>query len=130
MYRCLHAARCAHEFCDHEFCDTQQGHRSHPAPRFDPSASVIAKARGEGAVNQWRAQAARSVEEARSHLTANYPRAECNAIARVMQVPAWLLLGSKGRRSVSPHARIATVGLPQPETQQKLSSSSQGPTLD
>jgi len=64
----------------HVFSHAQQGVRSDPAPWFDASASVIAGSLRKRAVNQWRLQAAGSVEEARGYLAANYPPAECEAI--------------------------------------------------
>ena len=58
------------------FSYTQQGPRSPPTPWFDPSASVITRARKKGAMNQRRLEGAGSVEEAQRYLANNYSSEE------------------------------------------------------
>ena len=53
----------------YEFSQTCQGLRSSKTPWFDPAASAITRTRKKGAVNQWRLEAAGSVEEAHSYLS-------------------------------------------------------------
>ena len=71
----------------YEFSYTQKGLRSPQAPWFDPSSSVITRARKKGAVNQWRVEAAGSEEEAQLYVAANYSAEECSAIAHRLQCP-------------------------------------------
>ena len=72
---------------EYEFSYTQQGLRAQQAPWFDPGASVITRAGKKSHVNQWRLEAAGSVEEAQCYLAANYPSGECESIARRLHDP-------------------------------------------
>ena len=72
---------------DYEFSYKQQGLRSAQAPWFDPSASVVTRARKRGVLNQWRLEAAGSVEKAQRYLAANYSAEECETIARRLHNP-------------------------------------------
>ena len=67
---------------DYEFSYKQQGLRLAQTPWFDPSASVVTRARKRGVLNQWRLEAAGSVDQAQRYLAANYSSEECETIAR------------------------------------------------
>ena len=95
---------------DYEFSYKQQGLRSAQAPWFDPSASVVTRGRKRGVLNQWRLEAAVSVEKARCYLAANYSAEECDTIARRLHNPerkkghndVWRLLYARRRGPCSP----------------------------
>ena len=74
----------------YEFSHTHRGQRSPQAPWFDTAASVITRAAKTGPANaakQWCLQRQGAEEEARSYLAANYPSADCDAIAGRLSCP-------------------------------------------
>ena len=94
---------------DYEFSYKQQGLRLAQTPWFDPSASVVTRARKRGVLNQWRLEAAGSVEEAQRYLAANYSAEECETIASRLHNPEkyghndmWRLLYARRRGPCSP----------------------------